>query len=368
MTATADRPPSIDAVPVPPDGGLELWHAGRERWIELAAQFEDHNYRHCWDYAAMLADRAGATAENVVVAREGVPLALASVRVKRLRGACTGIAYVSGGPLVRHRSGLGARAALEPALAALKAEYVGRRRLVLRVAPPIGDEGWNGVQDECLVAAGLARAQHLRPYRTIVVDIARPLTEVRGGFAQKWRNHLNNAERRSLHVTAGRDPRLFEDFAPLFDELVARKAIGVDLGADFYARLQPRLPDRERLHVAIAHVDGRPAAGVVVSMHGDTAVYLLGAANDAARRTNAAYLLQWRAIEAAARAGCRWYDLGGIDPEGNPSVHHFKQRMGGAERYAPGPYELGPGRVREAAVRAAERVFRAVAARRRPSA
>jgi len=146
---------------------------------------------------------------------------------------------------------------------------------------------------------------------------------------------------------------------------VARKAFAVDLGADFYAALQPELPEHERLHVAIAAVDGRPAAGVVASIHGDTAVYLLGASNDLGRRTSAAYLLQWRIIEAATARGGRWYDLGGIDPEANPGVHTFKVRMGGADTVAPGPYELAPGRMRRAAVHAAERAFRLRTAARR---
>jgi GNAT acetyltransferase-like protein len=356
-------PSPLDIEPAP--GPCALRHAERDEWIELASDFEDHNYRHCWDYAAMLAARANAAAENVVVVQDGVALGLASVRVKRLPGVGTGIAYVMGGPLVRRADdAAAARARLDLVLAALKEEYVDRRRLVLRVAPTLAGEGWNLAQDECLLAAGFRRADHMQPYRTMLVDIDRPLADVRTGLAKKWRNLLNSAERQDLQVTEGREPRLFDDFAPLFDELVARKAFDVDLGADFFARLQPELPESERLHVAIAWVDGQPAAGVVASIHGDTAVYLLGASNDLGRKTNAAYLLQWKVIEAAAAQGCRWYDLGGVDEEGNPGVYRFKQRMGGVELSAPGPYELAPGRMRGTAVRAAERAFRAVAARR----
>jgi lipid II:glycine glycyltransferase (peptidoglycan interpeptide bridge formation enzyme) len=344
--------------------GCVLRQAERREWIDLAAAFDDHNYRHCWDYAAMLAARANAIAENVVALRDGEATGLASVRVKLLPGMRTGIAYIAGGPLVRRCDDGSPRPRLELVLAALKEEYVDRRHLVLRVAPAIGDDQWNLVQDECLLAAGFRAAAHLPPYRTMVVDIGRPLAEVRSGLAKKWRYHLSSAERQAMLVTEGHDPEHFDDFIPLFDELVARKELDVDLGADFYARLQPQLPESERLHVAIAWVEGRPAAGVVASMHGDTAVYLLGASNDLGRTTNAAYLLQWRVIEAAVRRGCTWYDLGGIDPEGNPGVYRFKQRMGGAERSSPGPYEFEPSRLSGTMVRAAERTFRAAAARR----
>lgn len=363
MGLTSETPAAVAAAAA--RGTAELRHARREEWIALAAGFADHNYRHCWDYAEMLAARSGAAAEHVVVEGDGVPLGLASVRVRRLPGAGTGIAYVAGGPLVRGRGDDAPRERLDAVLAALRREYVDRRRLVLRVAPAIGEERWNAAQDRCLLAAGFRPDRRLRPYRTIVVDLDRPLADVRKGLAKKWRNLLGNAERQGLHVTAGTRPELFDDFAPLFAELVARKAFAVDLGADFYAALQPRLPEAERLLVAIAWHEGRPAAGVVASVHGDTAVYLLGASNDAGRGTNAAYLLQWRVIEAASAQGCRWYDLGGIDPVANPGVHRFKARMGGTEAVAPGPYELAPGRIRGAAVHAAERAFRAASARRR---
>jgi hypothetical protein len=362
LTSESTAPPAAN---VPPPAA-EVRATGRDEWIALAAGFADHNYRHCWDYADMLAARSGAAAEHVVVARGDDPVGLAAVRVKRLPGAGTGIAYVSGGPLVRRRGEALAEERVAAVAAALRHEYVERRRLVLRIAPAIGDGAWNAVQDEALRAAGFRPAAHLRPYRTIMVDLDRPLAEVRSGLAKKWRNLLNSAERRSVAVTLGTGPELFADFAPLFDELVARKSFAVDLDADFYARLQAQLPEAERLHVAIASVDGSPAAGVVAGIHGDTAVYLLGASNDAGRATHAAYLLQWRIIEAASARGCRWYDLGGIDPLTNPGVHRFKQRMGGADIVAPGPYELAPGAVRRIAVRAAERAFRAAAARPGP--
>jgi Acetyltransferase (GNAT) domain len=349
----------------PPSDG-ELQRATRDQWIELAAGFDDHNYRHCWDFAAMMARRSNASAENVVVVRAGTPVGLATVRIKRLRGAGTGIAYVSGGPLVRQREEANPGESLALALSALKREYVERRRMVLRVAPAPGDAAWNRVQADCFATAGFSVAEHLPEYRTMFVDLDRPLPDIRAGLAQKWRNSLNKAERQELQLVEGWDERLFDEFSGLFDELVARKSFTTALGPDFYAELQETLPGPERLLIAIARVDDEPAAGVVASIHGDTAVYLLGASNDAGRKRNAAYLLQWKVIEAAAARGCRWYDLGGVDLESNPGVYKFKLGFGGEERVSPGPYELAADRMRWTAVRAAERAFRVVSTVRRP--
>jgi Acetyltransferase (GNAT) domain len=335
----------------------------RERWRRLASEFRDHNYRQCWEYAEAMARRTGAKTEQLCVNRRGRPLGLASLRIRSLPGMSTGIAYVSGGPLVRQGEADASESALETVLGELVSEYVDRRRLVLRVAPTIGDGEWNRAQERCFLKSGFRPREELRRYNTILVDLARPLEDVRAGFAKKWRYTLGRSERAEIEVAEGIDPTLMDDFQGLFGEFVARKSFAVDLGADFYAGVQAELHESERLYVAIASIDGKPAAGVVATLLGDTAVYLLGASNEAGRRAKAGYLLQWKAIEAASARNLRWYDLGGIDPDGNPGVYEFKSRMGGTELSAPGPYEIAPGRLRAGAVRTAERIFRV--ARRR---
>jgi hypothetical protein len=356
---TLDTPPKAPAA-----CSAELRHASRAEWIELTARFRDHNYRQCWDYAALMGERAGAAVEYVAVVQGGAPVGLASTRIKRVPGLGTGVAYVAGGPLVRIDGDGDPATRLEVALAALAREYCERRGMVLRVFPTIGDGEWNVAQAQRFRAAGFSPAVDQPGYRTMLVDVERPLAEVRSSLAQKWRNCLNKADRAQIRVVEGGDPALFEQFFPLFDELIARKAFDVTLGADFYARLQSLLPEGERLHVAIAWVDDQPAAGVVASIHGDTGVYLLGAANDIGRKVNAAYLLQWKVIEAVSAAGCRFYDLGGVDAEANPGVYKFKLGFGGEELAAAGPYELSPGRFRGAAVRNAEKAFRRLSALR----
>jgi hypothetical protein len=336
----------------------------RDDWVALAPRFDDHNFRQLWDYATAMAARAGARAEHVCVEADGRPIGLASVRVKPIPGLGTGIAYVSGGPLVRSSAGGDRQAALDAVVAALAGEYVGRRRLVLRAAPPIGDEAWNAAQERSFLSAGFRPAVGVRRHQTMLVDIARPLDEVRAGFAKKWRYELGRAEKAGIEVAEGTDPALLMSFQPLFEEFVERKGFGVDLGADFYAALQPRLADEERLYVALAWLDGELVAGVVATFLGDTGVYLLGASSEAGRAAQAAYLLQWKIIQAAAVRDLRWYDLGGTDPDDNPGVYRFKARMGGIELAHPGPYELAPNRMRARAVRGAERLVRAARARR----
>ena len=63
----------------------------------------------------------------------------------------------------------------------------------------------------------------------------------------------------------------------------------------------------------------------------DSAIYLLGATADDGLNAKGAYLLQWNLIQWLKTKGVRWYDLGGIDPEGNPGVYSFKRGLSGLD-------------------------------------
>ncbi len=338
--------------------GIE--HVDQTRWRELAPRFQDYSYRQLWGFGVACAERVGAASEHVAVLHEGDVIGLADVRIKRVPMTRTGIAYVNGGPLVRRgRDDDSER--LRLCLEALIQEYVRTRGLVLRVLPPLGPAAWNGAQAATFSACGFGDSTRADPYRTMVLSLAPSLDEIRRqSLAQKWRNCLNRAEKNGLTVRTGADADLFERFCGLYRELINRKEFSVDLDAAFYARVQRDLTGDECFVVSLVDVDGEPAAGHVSSMLGDTCVYLLGASNEAGMKSKASYLLQWQTIRLARERGCLHYDLGGIDPEGNPGVFHFKSGLGGVDITGPGPFETRPAGLEPNLVFAAESVFRFV--------
>jgi lipid II:glycine glycyltransferase (peptidoglycan interpeptide bridge formation enzyme) len=139
--------------------------------------------------------------------------------------------------------------------------------------------------------------------------------------------------------------------------LRARKTFDLDLDERFYADVQKELAERDRLVVGLATLDGTPVAGNVTSIHGDTAVYLLGATTDQGLKAQASYLLHWRTIELMRERDVAWYDLGGIDPEANPGVCAFKQRTNGFDVTAAGPFERVPEGFRARLTERAERTY-----------
>jgi Acetyltransferase (GNAT) domain len=340
--------------------GVTLRQVEPSEWTELLDGFADADYRHTAVYARLAAARSGASSELVAYeTTEGV-VGLANVRIRSVPVIGSGLAYVSGGPVVRRndRSPADCAASLRMALDALAAEYADRRGLVLRAAPPMGDSDWDSAQARAFAAASFERTARTGEYRTFVLDLRASPAALRSSLRQKWRNGLNNAERQGLELRSGTDDASFLEFVRMYRPFQARKGFRAEHDADFYASVQAQLSERQRLYVQLAVKAGQTIAGHVSSMLGDTCVYLLGTTTDEGLRCKAAYLLQWRTILSAQERGMLQYDLGGIDPDGNPGVYHFKSGLGGAERRAPGPFERRPVGLRAVVALSAESLYR----------
>jgi hypothetical protein len=311
-------------------------------WDPLLKQFADANYRQLAAYSAAAAARVKARSENVVIRQDGELLGICNVRIRKLPLLPFGIAYVNGAPLIVNSDDAVDRATtLSRCLNALRKEFVDTRGHVLRMIGVARADLATDFANRSFQEAGFMPCAAKGRYRTILVDVMRELTDIRRGLDQKWRNVLNKAERQGLVVVRGTEAAFFREFGALYSGLVVRKNLDVDLGPEFFLGLQDELSEPDRFVVHLARLGDKAVAGHIGAYHGDTAVYLLGAANEAGLKSNASYLLQWRVIEYAKERGCNWYDLGGIDPEGNPDVYRFKVRIGGVDVCAPGPYESG---------------------------
>ncbi|NTU73054.1 aminoacyltransferase [Candidatus Roizmanbacteria bacterium] len=327
----------------------------RDTWMRLAPEFSDYNYRQAWDFGTACAVRVGALSEHIAIeSPERKTVALADVRIRKIPMIGGGIAYINGGPLVWH-NGLQEQDMFPAVVKNLVKEYVVRRKLTLRIAPPlIGDFEKNDLEN-VLVQMGFAQMPNKK--KTILLDLSQDEGAIRKGFHQKWRNCLNKCEKNGLIVRIGKDYSMFQEFIPLFNELIAEKNFSVDLDVNFYADVQKGAASGDNFFILLAEYEGKPIAGHVASILGDTCVYLLGAANNIGREMNAAYLLQWKAIQLGKAAVCRWYDLGGIDPDENPGVYNFKKRMGGQEKTLPGPYQVNPAGIKSLLTQFGEVVY-----------
>ncbi len=308
----------------------EVDRIGEEEWNRCLARFDDANLYQTWCYGDV---RWGArNVSRLVLRRDGTIVAMAQVFVARAPGIKAGVAHVRWGPVCQL-----AGPPIDPEVVggmatALHDEYVKKRGLLLRVLP----KGYVGTpRGETFAAAfgqyasrAFGRAES---YRTIDVDLAAPLERIRKNLDQKWRNQLNAAERKGLAVSEDDSDTWFPRFRHLLQQMQARKGFQASSDIEQFQRMQRALPAGQKMKVIMCEGDGIALAGLIGTAMGDTGIYLFGATSEAGMRCKAGYLLQWRMIEWLKIRGVTHYDLGGINPERNPGVYHFKRGLGGSD-------------------------------------
>jgi lipid II:glycine glycyltransferase (peptidoglycan interpeptide bridge formation enzyme) len=175
------------------------------------------------------------------------------------------------------------------------------------------------------------------------LDLTKPPSDIRKNFDGKWRGHLSKAERSDIEITRSVEPVDFDRLEPMFVNLVQSKGFTARQDVAFFRRVQREAQADQRLVVHLAWHAGELIAGHIGSFAGDTAVYLIGAANSKGRELRGSYLLQWAVIEHAKSVGNLFYDLGGIDQQLNPNVYTFKKGISGRHVAELGYYEVTPG-------------------------
>jgi len=308
-------------------------------WTALVNGFQDANIYQSWSYGAV---RWGdKSLSHLVLRRNDQVVAIAQLRIIRFPFLRSGVAYLRWGPLCQLRGREFEPEIFRRMAVSLYEEYVRKRGLLLRILP----NAFAGSQRAQLFQAAFSRLsgnplETGNAERTLVLDLTPSLETLRKNLDQKWRNQLNRAEKNSLSIREGTEPEDFRIFAGIYHSMRSRKKFDTTVDIDEFARLQDNLPGTQRLKVMNCLLQGAPVAGIVCSAMGDSAVYLLGATGENGLNAKGTYLLQWTMIKWLKQNGIHYYDLGGIDPERNPGVYHFKRGLSGQEAAYTGPISL----------------------------
>jgi lipid II:glycine glycyltransferase (peptidoglycan interpeptide bridge formation enzyme) len=175
--------------------------------------------------------------------------------------------------------------------------------------------------------------------RTIVMDLAPPLEELRKALDQKWRNQLNRAEKNQLQILEGRGLEHYQMFLELYEDMRKRKNFDTTVDVGEFGRICADLPQGLSLRILICRDRDIPVSGIVCAAIGNMGIYLLGATSEAGLNSKGAYLLQWNMIKWLKENGFKYYDLGGIDPDRNPGVYHFKKGFSGRDQTRLSPFD-----------------------------
>lgn len=309
---------------------VEVDRSTPAEWSQTLDLFDDANLYQTWSYGSVRWGEKNLS--HLVLKRGGDVVGMAQLRIVRPTRFKFGMAYLRWGPVFERRG-----KPFDPEVAttiahALEEEYAGKRKLFLRVLP----NAFMGSLRAAVIQSAFCRFTQERfaadnTYRTFVLDLASVLEELRGKFDKKWRNQLSRSERNNLKVIVGTGMDEYRAFCAIYNEMRKRKAFETTVDVEEFGRIQKDLVEAHRMRVLICEAHGIPVAGLVASAMGDSAIYLLGATSDEGLNSKGAYLLQWALIKWLSENGFRWYDLGGIDPERNPGVYHFKRGLSGID-------------------------------------
>lgn len=308
---------------------VEVDHVSSGEWSGMLDLFLDASF---YQTAAYGEARWGARGlSRLVLRRNGEVVGIAQLRIIRPTALRYGMAWLRWGPLWEKRDREWDPAVPIHLARAIEEEYVLRRKLLVRILPGAfgGSRRAEVFQDAFANFRPEADARDL--YRTFVLDLTPPLEVLRKQLDGKWRNQLNRAEKNNLTVVSGDGISEFRKFCEVYTQMRERKNFDTTVDISEFAHMQEILPPGQRMRILLCLVNGVPAAGLVASVMGDSAMYLLGATGDAGLSVKGAYLLHWTLITWLKERGVRNYDLGGIDPMRNPGVFHFKKGFSGRD-------------------------------------
>lgn len=312
---------------------LTLQTVAAEDWPRISADFRDLTYEQTLTYAQAAAGRIGAEAQFVTLSDQtGRPVAAACLRLKLVPGLGRGIVWIAAGPLVQPEI---PPQALEAVFAALRA-YAEQGGHILRFRLSALSARNVPSVDQVAAVAGYVPTDRASPYRTVIVDCEQDEDTLMRALHGKWRNPLRNALKAGLEFETGRITNLSGRFSKLYEQVQAAKGFEPDIPPDFYYALSGSDFEHD---VLIARKDNVDIGAMTIGYTRHNATYLFGATSDAGRRLNAGHYMMWQAMLFCRDRGLKWFDLGGIDQDANPSVTRFKLRTGGVDTMAAGPFE-----------------------------
>jgi len=327
----------------------EIDKVEKQEWENLLPLFDDATIYQSWSYGTVRWGKRSLS--HLVLKVNNQVVGLAQVTIKKAPFIKAGIAYIPWGPLWQRKDEENKLENIHCLIKALKDEYVFKRGLFLRIKPHYFKNEDQVDFASILRSEGFQQNARLSRYRTLLLDLSQSLTDIRKNLDQKWRNQLNRSEKNKMTVMEGISDDLYEIFLNLQKEMMIRKQYepGVDYGE--FREIQKDLPETQKMRIIVCSYEGKPVTATIGSAIGNTGIYLLGATGNTGLQLKGAYLSQWLMIGWMKDRGCRWYDLGGINPESNPGVYHFKAGLSGREVHHIGQVEICQSKVSKLVVK-----------------
>ncbi len=181
----------------------------------------------------------------------------------------------------------------------------------------------------------------VQPKEIFVIDIAKSEEELLAEMKPKTRYNIKLAEKKGLKIFNNNDEKYIKEFLRLTKIMAKRQGINPH-AENYYRKMLETIPG-DILKLYFAQYQGKIIAANLVIFFDKTCIYLHGASDDNFRNVMAPYLLQWKQICDAKKAGCVQYDFGGVKNSPHPNPLLSKERGRNAEE-SPSPYQGEGGR------------------------
>lgn len=307
-----------------------------QEWDRTFAAFDDLHYEQMAAYCKV--QWGGKRSSSLLLRRDGEVVAGARVVLLSIPSLGKGIAWVRFGPQWRRKNREVEPELLEAILLALREEYCARRGLLLAILPRPDPDYGKMVQDT-LTELGFVDHKRYDDWDHYLVNLTLGEKAQLANMSRHWRRSLRKTEDYNLDIRFVEDEEGFRTFETLHDSMVTRKNASRTGPIHLLYGMRAAFPSDVLKLVLVSH-QGKPVAGAVFAVLGDTAYYILGATSDDALPLSAGLAMQWWIVRwLSQHKGLRWYDIGGT--AGQKGLRVFKSGLTGREgRIVPVPGEF----------------------------
>lgn len=311
-----------NAIKNSPDAHIEWNNATLQEWEASFSRIKRSNLLQFFPYAKAMALLNNQRVSNGIIYINGQEAGLVQIlEAGIINNAIHGV-ILDRGPL--WFDGYGSLSDFEVFVAEFSKTYPKRFGRKIRFIPEFED---SAAAKQVLASYGY-RSSSKTGYETIWLDLNHDLETLRKKLNPKWRNKLNQAERKELDI-------VWSDEGANFSWLMAsykhdKKLRGYDgPSVKTIIELAKQFSGGKNMLIGTAMLDKQPIAAILLFIHGNAATYQIGYTSDIGRDNRAHYMLLWSALSQIKERNINDLDLGGVNDGSAQGVKTFKKGMGG---------------------------------------
>lgn len=174
---------------------------------------------------------------------------------------------------------------------------------------------------------------HVHPELAWILDITPTPDELLAQMRKTSRHAIRKAMKDGVIVRESTSKEDLTKFHALYTETVERQNF-TPFSINYLEQELETFLEKDRMRIFVAEYNGEPVASSMVVFTPYSAFYHQGASSRKHSKLTAAHLLQWTAINAAQKRGCKRYNFWGIVDDSKPNhpwkgLSLFKKGFGG---------------------------------------